>query len=305
MDSLEITAALAPNAIPNTSQSKGFSGDDPFVVPMADEMLRSTGQYGRWTAIRQKDPTRAAEIAQLVLQRHAYLEGTAPATEAGRQHFDSLTDKLAAEGIHLYKSHQFSKPIFPAEVAKEPATLPLETDPVTRCCEGKDCYEFVAGVLESNGIPYYGRGGVGYALMEMARSDGENPYAYFTGEGVTELLCEQPVTKHVPQVKASSLDELWSELEPHLTDGAILSFSSQRFGHTGVVEQVDGRWVYVNSSGSMDDKSSYQVLEEDLKTELAGRLERARRDRTFLDITLGTVSRELAGRFGAGRSVRV
>ena len=34
------------------------------------------------------------------------------------------------------------------EVAEEAGTLLLQTDPATRCCEGKDCYEFVAGVLE-------------------------------------------------------------------------------------------------------------------------------------------------------------
>jgi hypothetical protein len=98
-------------------------------------------------------------------------------------------------------------------------------------------------------------------------------------------------------VTGDSYGEIWDKIEPHLSRGAILSYSSQHFGHTGIVDCVDGRWVYINASGAGGDRKSYQVLEEDLKREIGGWLRRARAKNTFLNVTIGSVDRKLASRF--------
>lgn len=285
---------------------------DSFAVSMTDGLLKSTRQYDRWNAIRKNHPGKAAEIAQLVLERHTYVAGKAPATAEHRRRFDRLTARLWAEGVYLYKSHQFKNPIFadvkeglpesgtavkPA-VGKRRANASPATASLKERYAGKDCFEFLAGVLEDKGIAYYGAEGLGKSLIAKAQREGKNPYAYLTGEGVTQTLSRKPLTVHVPEVTESSGEEVWNKVEPHLREGAIVSFSSRDFGHTGVVGRARGRWVYVNSSGSIKDKSSYRVLEEDLRSEIGNRLRRAAREGRFLEITVGAVDSDLAARFG-------
>jgi hypothetical protein len=290
-------------------------GEDRFSVSMADELLKTTRQYEVWKSIRQKDPSKAGKISSLVLERHAYVAGKAPLNESGRRHFDELTDRIAKEGIYLYKSHQFKNPIFCSssyerEVAKEiqrfdqSSAYDEKNNPAnSRVSElgtqfdKKDCYEFLAGILETSGIKYYGPGGVASTLIQKAKAQGKNPYALFNGEGVTELLCSKPLTISVDKVSKDSYEKIWNKLEPHLKEGAILSYSSDRFGHTGVVGKHNENWVYVNSSGKRGEKSSYRVLEENLKGEILGWLRRAERNGTFLEITLGNVDRDIAENF--------
>ena len=211
---------------------------------MADELLRTTWQYAKWNEIRQNNEPKAFEIAKLVLERHAYVAGKAPTTLQGRKRFDQITEILAKEGIYLYRSHEFRKPIFPAKntekseeivspqaflnthaVPKSPLTLAL-----SQRFANKDCLEFLAGVLEDNGIDYYGKSGVASALIDKARNQGQGPNSYLTGEGVTNLLCYSPLTIHIPKVTGASHTEIWDKIEPHLKKGAILSFSSQHCG---------------------------------------------------------------------------
>ena len=161
----------------------------------------------------------------------------------------------------------------------------------------RDCYEFLAGILEENGIAYYGGNGVGSALIDQARSLGLTLNSFLTGEGITRLLCDKPVEINISRVTDASFDEIWNKIEPHLKKGAILSFSSQPFGHTGIIDQKNGQWVYINSSGVPYDRKTYRVIEENLKHEIRGRLQQANRQQTFLGITLGSVDRVLAAQF--------
>ncbi|MBU2620704.1 MAG: hypothetical protein KKD92_00095 [Proteobacteria bacterium] len=282
-----------------------------FSVSLTDALLKNTMQYEKWEAIRQKDPLRAGEIAGMVLERHDYVAGKAPVNEQGRKHFDHLTDKLKDEGIYLYNSHQFKTQIFnetntynqhatTAEI-NEPKTIRAIESPKTPDFRdrfnNKDCYEFLAGILEDNGIAYYGSNGIGNALIDQARSLGLTLNSFLTGEGITRLLCDNPVKINIPRVTNTSFDKIWNKIEPHLKKGAILSFSSQPFGHTGIIDRKNGQWVYINSSGVPYDRKTYRVIEEDLKHEIRGRLQQADRQETFLGITLGSVDRDLAAQF--------
>ena len=140
-------------------------------------------------------------------------------------------------------------------------------------------------------------------MVEKARSNDKSTYTYFNGEGITELLCNNPVSIHIPRISEDSFEKVWSQLEANLKEGAILSYSSQNFGHTGIVERSEKDWVYVNSSGTLGIPESYKVLNEDLKAEINGWLRRAKRNSTFLDITLGVVNSNLADNFSNGRLI--
>lgn len=302
-----ISAVSAPQE-PRPERS-GFG--DFFSVSLADSLLKETKQYGKWKEIRENDFSRAIKIARLVLERHDYVAGKMPVTEQNRKHFDHLTELLRSDGINLYSSRQFKTPIFDEITAGKSSEISAgKTQPeaggrvadlnisgLTRRFYKKDCYEFLAGILEENGISYYGVNGVGSALIDRARSMGMNPNAFLTGEGVTRLLCDNPVRISIPEAADTSFDETWKKIEPHLKKGAILSFSSQHAGHTGVIDRKDGRWVFINSSGTTGDRRTYRVIEEDLKHEIQGRLEKANRQQTFLDITIGSVNRLLASKF--------
>ena len=276
-----------------------------FSVSLTDALLKNTMQYDKWEAIRQKDPLKADEIARMVLERHDYVAGKAIINEQGREHFDRLTAQLKDEGIYLYNSHQFKSPIFKETVTdnKHAATGGINRTETLQTTESlktldfrhrfsnKDCYEFLAGILEENGIAYYGSNGIGNALIDQARSRGLTPNSFLTGEGITRLLCDNPVKIHISRITDASFDEIWNKIEPHLKKGAILSFSSQPFGHTGIIDQKNGQWVYINSSGVPHDRKTYRVIEEDLKNEIRGRLKQADRQQTFLGITSGSVDR--------------
>ena len=322
------TPPISSIAEASSSTISGFSGSDDFEIELTDKLLSSTRQYAKWKQIRQNNPSKAAKLAHLILERHEYISGKTPATSDGRQRFDALTESIKAEGIHLYRSDQFKDPIFPdiqeeetqkasaqsrSSIASQTsetkysatstarvnstADASLTTSTLSRRFANKDCFEFLAGVLEQKGINYYGRDGVASRLIDKAKEEGKDPYIYFTGEGVTGLLCDDPVTIHISDPSKSSAQTVYDEIEAHLKEGAILSYSSREFGHTGIVNNVDGRWVYVNSSGVFGNKNSYRVVEEDLKNEVAGWLRRAQRSNTSLDITLGVVDRNLAAPF--------
>lgn len=306
-DIKNINAITAPQG-PRPDRS-GFN--ELFSVNLADALLKDTMQYEKWKLIRQSDPDRTGKIARLVLERHDYVAGKAPATEQTRKHFDLLTGQLKNEGIYLYKSHQFKTPIFNETIGYNTPVIthennyseslrPIESSKALGLghrFNNRDCYEFLAGILEENGISYYGTNGVGSTLIDQARSRGMNHNAFLTGEGITRLLCDNPVEINISKVTDNSFDEIWNKIEPHLKKGAILSFSSQPSGHTGIIDQKNGQWVYINSSGVPYDRKTYRVIEEDLKHEIRGRLQRAGRQQTFLNLTLGSVNRVLTARF--------
>ena len=165
------------------------------------------------------------------------------------------------------------------------------------CFRNKDCLEFLADLLEENGITYYGKNGVAEALIVKARSEGKNLNAYLTGEGITRKLSSNPVTVEIKKDGSDSFEDVWNRIIPHIQKGTILSFSSQSFGHTGIVDRVGNRWIYFNSSGIPSKPETYKVLAEDLKREIRSWFQRAKSQKTFLHITAGVIDPNLAKRF--------
>lgn len=297
--------------VPIRLNSPGSSFAEALSVNEADRLLQTTRQYARWRMIRQNDPANAVKIARLVLKRHAFIEGEKPTDETGRKQFDQLTDKLKSEDIHLYKSYQFKNPIFEicnAEGIKNKAgTKPIHdasnvkdntmVQNLRHCFKNKDCLEFLADLLEENGINYYGKNGLADALIVKARNEGKNLNAYLTGEGLTQKLSSNPITVQIKKDGSDSFEDVWSQLIPHIRKGAILSFSSQSFGHTGIVDRMENSWIYFNSSGMPSKPETYKVLAEDLKSEIRSWFQRAKRQKTFLNITVGEIDSNLAAQF--------
>jgi hypothetical protein len=313
-DAMNMLSPSSPTSSVKNAQTASTiqtGADGSFTIEMADALLRSTMQYGKWQEIRQKNSVVADKIANLVVQRHSYVSGEAQADDQGRLIFDRITDDLRKEGICLYKSNELQDSIFKSKsgsIARKNVNSYSDgkngqTDATEKVLElrsrfaNKDCYEFLAGIIEDKGIKYFGKNGVAGALLEKAKTEGKSSYAYFTGEGITDLLCKESLTISIPKATKSSLNEIWNQLEPQLKEGAILSYSSKNFGHTGVVNKVNDEWVFVNSSGKTGNKKSYRVLEENLKTEINGWLQRAQRNGTSLNITLGSVDKELASKY--------
>jgi hypothetical protein len=194
----DIDALMAPQGL----QPARTNFNELFSVCLTDTLLKNTMQYEKWETIRQKDPLRAGKIAWMVIERHDYVAGKASVDEQGRKHFDCLTDQLKNEGIYLYNSHQFKTPIFNESIGDNThvATAEIKGTETLRTIESsktlnirhrfnnRDCYEFLAGILEENGIAYYGSNGVGSALIDQARSLGLTLNSFLTGEGITRLL---------------------------------------------------------------------------------------------------------------------
>ena len=297
--------------IPTPFNSSGSNFAEQLSVTKADKLLQTTRQYAAWRMIRQNDPGKAVNIARLILKRHAFLEGRKQTNEIGRKQFDLLTERLESEGIHLYKSHQFKNPIFEiynsGGIHNKPGPKSIKNasngknntmvQHLRYCFRNKDCLEFLADLLEENGITYYGKNGVADALIVKARREGKNFNAYLTGEGLTQKLSSNPVTVEIKEDGSDSFEDVWNRISPHIQKGTILSFSSQSFGHTGIVDRVGSRWIYFNSSGIPSKPETYKVLAEDLKDEIRSWFQRAKRKKTFLHITAGAIDPNLAARF--------
>jgi hypothetical protein len=76
----------------------------------------------------------------------------------------------------------------------------------------------------------------------------------------------------------------------------ILSFSTRNRGHTGVISFHQGQWTFINS-GQIDNsvhpgENGQQVGEEGLGQELANWIERAARENSELQITVGRLEPE-------------
>jgi hypothetical protein len=289
----------------------GPNFDRQLAMTRADALLKTTRQYARWQVLQQSDPTKAEQVAQIVLQRHAYIAGKAPRNATGRMHFDQLTHQLRSTGIFLFKSHQFKQPIFnlsKTEHVSDNSTLNRSSQ-ITASVKNtmlqnlrnryknSDCLEFLANLLEDNGIAYYGKNGLAHQLIGQARNQGKNLNAYLTGEGLTRELSSQPTTIRLNKDYDGNFEKLWDHIKPHVQAGSILSFSSKNFGHTGLVDRIDNRWVYFNASGSVGKPETYRVKAEDLKPEVKSWFDRAQKQETFLNITIGAIDPSLAAQF--------
>ena len=303
--------SFQPSGISMLPDSRAAGFDRQLAITKADALLKTTRQYQRWQTIRNSDPAKADHVARIILERHAFLEGKSPVDAGGRRHFDRLTERLQAAGIYLYKSHQFKQPIFKrngcaenryttGQVSPQAPSDPAETVMLKNLRDrfkNRDCLEFLANLLEDNGIAYYGKQGLAHRLIGQARSQGKNLNAYLTCEGLTRELSSKPVTLSLKKGHGRSFENVWQQLRPHIQPGSILSFSSKSFGHTGLVDGDDKRWVYFNSSGTVGKPESYQIKAEDVKLEIKSWFQRAKQQDTFLNITVGTIDPNLAARF--------
>ncbi|MBF0510027.1 MAG: hypothetical protein HQK57_14030 [Deltaproteobacteria bacterium] len=176
----------------------------------------------------------------------------------------------------------------------------------------ENCYELMANLLEDVGVNYYGPTGLYSHLVNKARQEGKADNAYLTGEGLTRTICAPQdvsrllVSKTDLKNPAKAVDQVWQKLEPQLKEGDILSFSSKRSGHTGVVGRYEGEWSYINS-GYADHpvhstaKSSHRVEEERLKDEVLVHAKRAGKHNQDLMITLGTPNPIQTAPYAKGR----
>lgn len=245
-----------------------------FARCLAEQLLRGTVPHASWRSAAKTDSDASRRIACHLVERPGLV-------------IAGGVNDLSRKGRAFAKE----KPSVPVPSAQgRSANRAPQPGRYARL----DCYEFVAAVLEKNGIRYYGKDGVGSALIGKAKMEHKPSNHFLTGEGLTRLLSSDTVTL---DVRGESLQQTWEILEPRLKEGAILSFSSHRAGHTGIVGLRDGRWVFINSSGRLGDKSSYRVKEEDLEGEIRSWLEKVRKEKGSLSITLGQVDRELAAAY--------
>ncbi len=93
------------------------------------------------------------------------------------------------------------------------------------------------------------------------------------------------------------MDQIYSEIAPHLQKGQILSFSTPTRGHTGVVSRKGEEWTYINS-GIIDNQMtpgrvSERVGEERLKAEIRNWFTLAANRKESLTVTLGQIDGRL------------
>jgi len=175
-----------------------------------------------------------------------------------------------------------------------------------RAYERMNCYELVVAGLETMGIEYRGQNGLGRYLVDRALNDGKALNHLLTGEGVTRAIGRD---LHVTTFSGithvdGAVDKAMKELSDKLAPGQILSFSTPRRGHTGIVSRKGDAWTFINS-GVMDNPVAggirgKAVGEEHLVAEIRNWVARARSEGAGLHITLGTPDPARLARFQGG-----
>ena len=270
----EIVRRIAGPERPSTLFSKAerpsVGQTDDFTLHMAEKLLQGTTHYAAWRNVRDTDPDTSRRMARQVVERHGLLNSRGSGGSGPLQGFERLVGSLRREEIPSSGSSRIRNKLSargrsnPVEKASGP--VPSAEPGSTRRAGSKDrysnldCYEFVAAVLEENGIRYYGKDGVGNALIEKARTERKSINHFLTGEGLTRLLSSDTISLNV---KEGSVQKAWEMIEPRLKQGAILSFSTQRSGHTGIVGLRDGRWVFavkMHSLVKLQYVKMYQII---------------------------------------------
>ncbi len=160
-----------------------------------------------------------------------------------------------------------------------------------------DCYELVVEGLKKLGVSYHGRDGLQADLIRRARAENRPMNAYLTGEGLIEASGQAVYEKRVSPGRdpRATAETVFAELEGRLQPGQILSFSTARRGHTGVISRQGDTWAFLNSGRSDNALTPtgrrQGVAEEDLKAEIASWLRRAARAGDTLQITVGELNR--------------
>jgi hypothetical protein len=166
-----------------------------------------------------------------------------------------------------------------------------------------DCYELVVQGLKDIGVNYYGREGLQHELIQKAQREERDANAYLTGEGLIRSLGSQVFQQDLSEIThpETTAKDLMHSLEKKLQPGMILSLSTPDGGHTGVISRKEGKWTFINSGsiqhavGNSDVNRG--VAEEDLHSELAQWLERAREKGQALSLSVGRLSQNKLSRF--------
>ncbi|UCD35542.1 MAG: hypothetical protein JSU90_01550 [Nitrospiraceae bacterium] len=158
-----------------------------------------------------------------------------------------------------------------------------------------DCYGLIVRGLTTQGVKYWGQGGIKEKLENLAMRDGLPRNAYLNGEGLVEKAGKKLFSKFLPRISNTNenAEQVYSELAPYLQKGLILSFSTPTRGHTGVVSRQGKEWTYINS-GLIDNqispgRVSERVGEERLKAEINQWFAFASERNEPITVTLGQV----------------
>ena len=156
-----------------------------------------------------------------------------------------------------------------------------------------NCYELVVKGLRHLDIPYGGKDGLYAKLTRMAVDRGLAPNAYLNGEGIIKAAGSLVLSRNYAHVSnwQSETAALVREIEPLLDNGQILSFSTEKRGHTGVISQRNNQWTFINS-GRLDNPVTRSRLnrgvgEEILTEEIGNWFKTAQTGKETLTVTLG------------------
>lgn len=161
-----------------------------------------------------------------------------------------------------------------------------------------NCYELLVKGLDNLNITYSGENGLYSKLTNMAAEKGLAANAYLNGEGIVKAAGSEIFSKNYSQISdwKNKAETMIKEIEPLLGSGQILSFSTEKRGHTGVVGRKDNQWTFINS-GRMDNSVDKQTIskgvgEEVLHKEIANWFRSAQRKGETLSVTLGQLNQE-------------
>ncbi|OGQ96781.1 MAG: hypothetical protein A2521_16560 [Deltaproteobacteria bacterium RIFOXYD12_FULL_57_12] len=185
----------------------------------------------------------------------------------------------------------------PASTEFDAAMLPEMLQPYVGTPYSRlNCFELVVKGLTKMGVSYNGKGGLQQELIQRAINDKLPSNAYLTGEGLIAASGSPVYEKTVrpgSDPKAAG-EEMFTELKEHLRPGQLLSFSTRRRGHTGVISRQGDTWTFLNSGRSDNTlkpaANRKGVAEEDLKAEIVSWLRRARSAGESLQVTVGQLN---------------
>jgi len=161
-----------------------------------------------------------------------------------------------------------------------------------------NCYELLVKGLHQMDIPYSGKDGLFSKLTSMALDKGKAPNAYLNGEGIVKAAGSLVLSKNYADITnwKNEAATLIREIEPLLDNGQILSFSTEKRGHTGIVSKKNNQWTFINS-GRLDNSVNINSLprgvgEEILNEEISNWFELAHAKKETLSVTLGQLKQD-------------
>ncbi len=207
------------------------------------------------------------------------------AVDSGPPIVSQATSVNSVAPLHNYHAQEYTRPATDLSEAVRPF---LGTS-----YKEIDCYELLVKGLGQMDIPYGGRDGLYTKLTQMARDQGMPVNAYLNGEGIIKASGSLVLTNNYRDMTnwKQQAQALIREMEPLLDKGQILSFSTEKRGHTGIVSQQDNQWTFINS-GRLDNSVAsgsvrHGVGEEVLQEEIHNWFKLAHAKRETLTVTLG------------------